>query len=211
MLRTIARRLPSSGLPTALALVLLLSVAGAAHAQPAVDRLQRELAQQGYQVTEVRRTLLGRLRVVSRADGLERETVLTGSGTVLRDVVRRMGQGGNGSAVTRRSSTSSGSGAGLGAGSRQDSASSGSSSGGSSSAGGSQGGSPSGGSGAKSAGGGSSSDTAAGGSRGNSGGKGNAGGNSGGNGKGNAGGKGDAGGKGNGNAGGNGKGNGKSS
>ena len=82
-----ARALP------ALALSTLLLAAAPALAEAPLDSVQRQLAQQGYAVTEVHRTLLGRIRITSRSRGLLRETVMAANGTVLRDVVTKMGQG----------------------------------------------------------------------------------------------------------------------
>ena len=170
-----------AGLIAATAAILM---AGPALADLSLQQLQRDLAKQGYQVTEIRRTWLGRIQVMSSAKGVRRETVLTGNGTVLRDVVRSS-SGGAGTNIMEGPVEQDAAG-----GSRSSSSSSGGS-GGSSSAGkaGNSGGS----------GGGGNSGAGSGGNRG--------GGNSGGNG--NAGGNGNSGG--NGNAGGNGRGGGNSS
>lgn len=199
-MRRPAARQGRSGMRGLLAAVLVLGLAGAAApvgAQSSLDSVRGQLARQGYAVTEVRRTLLGRTLIVSLAKGLRRETVLTGNGTVLRDVVRRMGQG-SGDTTSILETARQGAGASTGGG------------GGSSSSSG-NGGSSGGGGASKSGGGGDGGSASAGG---NGNGGGNAGGN--GNGGGNAGGKGNAGGNGNGggnggrensNAGGNGGGN----
>ena len=207
--------------------ISLCLLAGPAMAQStSLESLQRELAKQGYQVTEVRRTWLGRIQVISSANGVRRETVLTGNGSVLRDVVRRSDSAGATTLLehdqdNRRSTRGglSGSASG-GSSSRSDSSSGGSSSsagrsssGGSSASSGSRGSDSGGRSGGSSAGGGSSGGGNKGGNSGggNSGGNGGGGGNSGGNGNGGGNGGGNSGGNGNGggNSGGNGKGNGR--
>lgn len=62
--------------------------ARAAYAQddPATRAVVRQLRQQGFEVTDIRRTLLGRVRVVSERGDLERELVFDPrNGTILRD------------------------------------------------------------------------------------------------------------------------------
>ena len=168
-----------------LALGVMLA-AGAASAQTSLEGLQRELARQGYRVTEIRRTWLGRIQIISSANGLRRETVLTGNGTVLRDVVQQ--SGGSGTTIIENGTTAR-------SGSASASASSGSRSSGSSqgASGGNSGGGNSGGNGG---GNGNSGGGNSGGGKGSSGNSGGSGGNSGGGGQGNSGGNGNGGGNG---------------
>ena len=160
----------SSARRIVLAAASITFIAGAAAADMSLQQLQRELAKQGYQVTEVRRTWLGRIQVTSSANGMIRETVLTGNGSVLRDVVRQ--GGGDPATIIERGSTRS---------SDAGSSSSGGSGGGSSA---SSSGGGNGNSGGKSSSAGSNSN-AGGNGKGNAGGGGRGGGNAGGNGRGN--------------------------
>ena len=53
---------------------------------PVVQQVSEQLAAQGYEVTEVKKTILGRYKIEAVAPGYEREIVVTaGGGTVLRD------------------------------------------------------------------------------------------------------------------------------
>lgn len=53
---------------------------------PVIDGIVSELAAEGYARIEVRRTLLGRVRIAARGNGYEREIILNPrTGEILRD------------------------------------------------------------------------------------------------------------------------------
>jgi len=59
---------------------------------PVVLQIAEQLATQGFEITEVKITLLGRYKIEATAPGFEREIVLApGAGTVLRDEWRQTG------------------------------------------------------------------------------------------------------------------------
>ena len=64
----------------------LAALPGQALAQTAEDRIVRQLQAQGYRDIRVRRTLLGRVRILARRGSQEREIVLSpATGEILRD------------------------------------------------------------------------------------------------------------------------------
>ncbi len=66
----------------------------AGQSDPATRSVVRQLGQQGFDVTEVRRTLLGRVRVLARRGDLEREIVFDPrNGAILRDFTSAPGGG----------------------------------------------------------------------------------------------------------------------
>jgi hypothetical protein len=72
----------------------------AAHAKSTEDSIVTELREQGFTRIEIRRTLLGRTRIVAESPAYEREIVLNpSSGVILRDFwTTRGGGGGDGPA-----------------------------------------------------------------------------------------------------------------
>ncbi|MEM6372012.1 MAG: hypothetical protein AAF727_04445 [Pseudomonadota bacterium] len=73
-----------------LALVAVLAVLPAS-AGPIEDSIVRQLREQGFEQIEVRRTLLGRSRIVARSASLYREIVINPvSGEILRDFWRNL-------------------------------------------------------------------------------------------------------------------------
>jgi hypothetical protein len=82
---------------------LTMTLAGAAMARPALAQddaitrsLVRQLEGQGFDVIELERTLLGRLRILARRGSLTRELVIDPrNGAILRDFVSRGENGPN--------------------------------------------------------------------------------------------------------------------
>jgi hypothetical protein len=71
---------------------LATGVPAAAQDDAATRSVVRQLREQGFDVTEVRRTLLGRVRVVARRDDLVRELVFDPrNGAILRDYTSAAG------------------------------------------------------------------------------------------------------------------------
>ena len=77
--------------PGAVAFILAVAIIpAAASAQSLRDTILSELRQQGYTEITIRRTLLGRTRIVAESDQFYREIVFNPStGTILRDYWRR--------------------------------------------------------------------------------------------------------------------------
>lgn len=77
--------------------LLALAVAGPLQAGPIEDNIVRQLRAQGYRGIEVRRTLLGRSRIIARSARTVREIVVNPiTGEILRDVIRRIDPGSEG-------------------------------------------------------------------------------------------------------------------
>lgn len=73
---------------TLLALCTTLSVAGHAYASTPLERLTALLESQGYTVTEIEKTWLGRLRIEASNGSKEREIVIDrATGEILRDTL----------------------------------------------------------------------------------------------------------------------------
>lgn len=72
--------------PTTLATLLMLSTSLPAAAQSIQDRVVQQLSDQGFEIVQMKRTLLGRVRIEAQGDGLERELVFNpNTGEILRD------------------------------------------------------------------------------------------------------------------------------
>jgi len=71
----------------ALILCLVVCAAGSARAESSRERLLAALEADGYDIQQVERTWLGRLRIVATKGDLRREVVINpGTGEVLRDI-----------------------------------------------------------------------------------------------------------------------------
>jgi hypothetical protein len=69
-----------------LALAVALSMAGPAAANELTDEVTTALVSQGYEITQMNRTWLGRVRIVAESDEVRREIVINPyTGEVLRD------------------------------------------------------------------------------------------------------------------------------
>lgn len=76
------------------ALVGGMAAAGMAEARDRSDDIVRELKRNGYRVTEVGRTFLGRVRILVTRDGGRREIIVNPvTGEILRDLWIARGQG----------------------------------------------------------------------------------------------------------------------
>jgi hypothetical protein len=122
-------------------LVIAAALAGPpAHAATA-EAIVSELRAQGYSQIEVRRTLLGRTRIVATSPGYDREIVLNPStGVILRDLMRVRNTGGSDGPSSLVSGSGSRDGSGGSGSSRDDFDDDDDSSGGGGSGGGSGGG-----------------------------------------------------------------------
>lgn len=69
-----------------LVIAVFAAFASQANANPIVDRVTQQLADQGYSRFEVSRTFLGRIRIEAYANGSEREVIVNPrTGQILRD------------------------------------------------------------------------------------------------------------------------------
>ena len=92
------------------ALVGLLALPSSAG--PIEDSIVRQLQNQGFSQIEVRRTLLGRSRIVARSNDLYREIVVNPvTGEILRDFWRELGGDGSGTRIVDPSKPVGGQGA----------------------------------------------------------------------------------------------------
>ena len=74
-----------------LAVATAVTVASQADAEVPVDKIVAQLRGQGYEVVEVRRTLLGRIKVEAVSEGRKRELVFDRTtGEILRDYVEEV-------------------------------------------------------------------------------------------------------------------------
>ncbi|WP_299045841.1 hypothetical protein [uncultured Tateyamaria sp.] len=87
----------------------VLALPGAAG--PIEDSIVRQLREQGFSQIDVRRTLLGRSRIVARSTDLYREIVVNPvTGEILRDFWRELGGDGRGTRIVDPSNPGSGQG-----------------------------------------------------------------------------------------------------